>query len=342
MFESIADRLRMPESVRVVVRLVDCLGLVLFALAFCGPSQAKDILTLEGDQFKGGVDEVAFSPDSKTLAICCGGDEITLWDVDSGKQLKNSFDEVRGNLAFSPDGKLLIASSGIRIFVLEVATGKMKHMFKFEAIGGIAISPDGKTLALGGEQHAATLLDLENYKEVAKLEGQKRIVGLAFDKSGDTLATASRDGTTVIWDVKKREKLKTLDQSKFSGIGHMAYSADGKTVVTDGSFHGTPFLRAWDVEQGEPRWTFENPKKSVQLFGIRRLALSPDGKTLAFITGSGLVRFMADLDKGGDIETAWDLQINDRGRCIAFSPDGKLIAVAGEKIVKIGTVPEKK
>jgi WD40 repeat protein len=332
----------MPEPVRVLVRFMHCLGVPLLLVAFSGPSQAKDILTLEGEQFKGGVDQVAFSPDSKTLAICCG-DEITLWDVDSGKKLKTSFDEVRGNLAFSPDGKLLIASSGTRIFVLEVATGKMKHMFKLEAIGGIAISPDGKTLALGGEQHAAILLDLENYKELAKLEGQKRIVGLAFDKSGETLSTASRDGTTVIWDVKKREKLKTLDQSKISGIGSMAYSADGKTVVTNGSFKGSGLLRVWDVEKGEPRWTYENPKNGVQLLnGVRSLALSPDGKMLVFITGGGFVRFIADLDKGGEIETALELTINDKWRSIAFSPDGKLIAVAGDKIVKIGEVPKKK
>jgi WD40 repeat protein len=141
-----------------------CLGLVFVLLAFAGPSQAKDTLTLEGEQFKSGVERLAFSPEGKTLAIACGNDEITLWEVDSGKKLKTSFDEMRGNfhgLAFSPDGKLLIALGGGRIYVLETVTGKMKHMAKFNGMGELAISPDGKILALAGKEGAATLIDME-------------------------------------------------------------------------------------------------------------------------------------------------------------------------------------
>jgi WD40 repeat protein len=332
----------------VLVRLTYWAGIGLFLLAFAGLSAAKEPLTLQGDDLKGGVHRLAFSADGKTLAISCG-DRIGLYDVAEGKKLATTFEEgIDGTngLAFSPDGKLLVASQGQYVFVLEVATGKTKHMLKFdrdEAPGNIAISPDGKTLALAGKQHAATLIDLENYRELAKLEDQKEIIALAFDKTGESLATASRFGTTVIWDVNKREKLKTLDQSHNSGMGSMAYSQDGNTVVTNGSFKGSGLVRVWDVEKGEPRWTYENPKNGVRLLnGIRSLALSPDGKMLVFITDGGFVRFIADLDKGGEIETALELRINDKGRSIAFSPDGKLIAVAGEKIVKIGAVPEKK
>jgi WD40 repeat protein len=211
-------------------------------------------------------------------------------------------------------------------------------------MGRIAISPGGKILAMAGKAHAATLIDLDTLKEVGKLGGQKEIVALAFDKTGETVATASRDGTTIIWDVKKREKLKELDQSHHSGIGTMAYSADGKTVVTTGSFKGNNFLRAWEVDKGEPRWTFENPKTGVQLLnGVRNLALSPDGKMLVFVANGGFVRFISDLDKGADVETSSELSMNDAGgNLVAFSPDGKMIAVGVGRTVKIGDAPVKK
>jgi WD40 repeat protein len=181
----------------------------------------------------------------------------------------------------------------------------------------------------------------ENYKELAKLEGQKDIVGLAFDKTGETLATAGRDGTTVIWDVKTRKEKTTLKSGPGAMMGGMVYSDDGKTVVTKGPF--VPIV-VWDVEKEQPRLTYENPKKGVQLLnGVSGLALSPDGKMLVFTTTGGFVRWIPDLEKGAPIETAEELRVPDSGSYpVAFSPDGKLIAVAANKMVKIGAVPEKK
>jgi WD40 repeat protein len=303
-------------------------------------------LTLEGDDFKEGVQHLAFSPDSKTLAILCG-DAVRVWDVENRKKV-GTFKMPGGTLlaAFSGDGKLLVAFDRPSTYVFDVATGKKeKHTLEIgeKDVGGyMSVSPDGKILALAGTGHAATLFDLENDKELGRFEGHKDICALAFDKTAETIAIASHNGTVVIWDVKKQKEKKTLDMSHLSGIGYMAYSADGKTVITNGAIKGNGMLVVWDVEKGQPRWTYGGKKpKQGEFGGFGYLALAPDGKTLVFTCGTAL-GMIGDIDSGDAPEFVPDYKIGTTIRAIAFSPDGKLLAVATDKQVTIMDAPKKK
>jgi WD40 repeat protein len=349
MSKSISELCRSPLYVGAQTRFIRIPALLVFLLAFATSTQAKELLTLGVEEFAKGVEQLAFSPDSKTLAVACG-DGISLWDVETGKMLKTTFDGVQGTfhgLAFSPDGKLLVGSNGASTWVLDVATGKNKHVFKTgqaaDEVNRIAISPDGKILALSGMRHSATLLDLENYKELGRLEGQKEIVALAFDKTGETLATAALRGATVIWDVKKREQKKTVGTG--FGTAAMAYSQDGKTVVTiEAGRGGFKCLIVWDVEKGKPRATYGGVKPKlgdITFSDAGNVALSPDGKTFLWRLGT-IVGVLADIDSGEDPAAAEGFKMDLRIEAMALSPDGKLLAIGGQKGVMIGEAPKKK
>src|SRR5258708_2476267 len=75
--------------------------------------------------------------DGKTLAVFLPGNEILLWDVDTGKEIRR-FTPPQSSVAglqFSPDGKLLAArtnnNSGV-IFLLDPANGKEVRQVKPE------------------------------------------------------------------------------------------------------------------------------------------------------------------------------------------------------------------
>ena len=62
----------------------------------------------------GGVQSVAFSPDSKTLASGSVSGTVRLWDVATGNQISAPLTEpvgTIGSVVFSPDGKTLTAAN---------------------------------------------------------------------------------------------------------------------------------------------------------------------------------------------------------------------------------------
>ena len=141
---------------------------------------------------------------------------------------------------------------------------------------------------------------------------------LAFSPDGRMLASASRDNTLILWDVKKQQKLKTL-RGHTAGVNHLSFSPDGR-MLASASWDNTLIL--WDVEKRQSLKTFSGHHAAV-----RHLAFSPDGSVLASASKDTTV-ILWDLEKQQPLETL-------RGhkgevRHLAFSPDGSLLASASD------------
>src|SRR5262249_29116266 len=133
--------------------------------------------------------------------------------------------------------------------------------------------------------------------------------------------------TIKFWEVptgKERATIKDRDGTS-DGIAVIAYSPDGKTLVTAGT--GTA-VNLWDVATQKLRTSFK-----VRSAGIYSLAFSPNGKLLACGSDMGKVTIW-NLKTKRQLETFKDRQSqNAEGACqlvlsLAFSPDGRWLVSA--------------
>ncbi len=265
----------------------------------------------------GRVEALAFSPtDQRLLAVGCGGQagvpHVALWDIDAGTELpplsgateEPNFwvgDDIGaiGALAFSPDGKYLVAGFGSRrwtpsphedanpIRVWDLATRRLIHRLKGHTDYCLALefSIDGALLASGGLDGRAILWLTANWKAVRALQnpdkntqhyagGQGMIDDLACSPDGKTLAMASREGNVHLWDIGTGKLRETL-RGHSSQVQAVAFSPDGRTLAS-GSSDQT--LRLWNTETR--RELMQLDSGSIDLGPIRTLAFSPDGKQL--------------------------------------------------------------
>jgi hypothetical protein len=237
---------------------------------------------------------------------------VSLWDIDAQTELarlpgatdlpdfgvdKNS--GLVGALAFSPDGKYLVAGFGSRLYltprispnplkVWEVATRRLIRLLHGHTgyCVSLAFSRDGKLLASGSHDSTAIIWSTATWKVAQKLKnpdpadpaltqgGRRMVEDVAFSPDGKTLAMASRGGNVQLWDVAGKRFLDPL-KGHSSAVQAVVYSPDGPTLASGGM---DQTVRLWNVETRQELMQLD--PASVELGQVRALAFSPDGKQL--------------------------------------------------------------
>jgi RNA polymerase sigma factor (sigma-70 family) len=287
----------------------------------------------------------AVSPDGKTVASRLE-QNVRLWDVTTGVE-PGTLWGCSEAVAFSPDGKTLATagseSGAVVLRLWDPATGRERAVFRGlkKSVSWLTFSPDGKTLASGsGNSHhfpatsaETALWDVGTGKVVATLNPPPRGVVLAatFSPDGKTLATGgSEDGTVRLWDTSTWEQKAVLPGNPES-VGSVAFSKDGKTLAAAGT---GDTVRLWDVGTRKERAALKDPAHEV--WAVWSVAFSPDGKTLATaVQGAEPRGQQSGLGwKVWDVETGRLVAFNDRREggveSVAYSPDGKTLAVGGQ------------
>ena len=308
-----------------------------FVLLWSVAAQRQVGVTAPGALTESGeVTAVAFSPDGKTLAI--GGTDgnnnplVLLWNVaagrPSGAPLRVGSGEVT-SVAFSPDGTMLATGQSSTARLWDVATGQ----------------PVGSPLAGGGP-----------------------VTSVAFSPDGSILATGDDDGTAELWEAGAA--VNPAAGTPVTGVpasaSSVAFSPDGKTLALEGTDSaGRAAVWLWNVTSGHESGGL--PAGAASGGVASSVAFSPDGKTVAASTGavtdaglsltagSGLLWNAATGQQAGIIArnpgvTALSglaahnpeggLNVADS---VAFSPDGKTLAVGGSTtgsntVVNVGAV----
>jgi WD40 repeat protein len=133
------------------------------SIALLDVESGNEVRTLGGNFAK--LQAVAFSPNGSPLATHeYDTAVVTLWDVNSAKELRNINDSatVRG-IAFSPDSRLLASGSEDHTIKLwDVASGNKLRTFSgnSDSVNCVAFSPDGRWLASGGADASVRLWPL--------------------------------------------------------------------------------------------------------------------------------------------------------------------------------------
>ncbi len=163
------------------------------------------------------------------------------------------------------------------------------------------------------------LLDQSRGQQLATMAGHSWIVTcVAFSPNGALLASGSLDGSAKIWNASTHELVRSLEDGGIS-VSSLAFTPDGKQLVAATARGSVDF---WRVATGEKERSFRG----------RLAALSPDGRILAVADSSPFYWEQAGSVKLWNCETGQLLgELSQAGRRPAFSRNGSLLAVVGEK-----------
>ena len=219
-----------------------------------------------------------------------------------------------------------------------------QHGLKFIAMA-IVRQPNTSRLFLGGSDFKLYTADPTIAKFEPKQIGQHEsyVTGLALaDKA---LVSGGYDGKLSWWDIDRASNIRTND-AHTKWIRNVVASPDGKKIA---SVADDMVCKVWDASTGKLAYELRGHKEKTpthfpsMLFGC---AFSSDGKYLA--TGDKVGHIVVwDVATGKEVKTlespgmyTWDGTARNHSiggiRSLAFSPDGKQLAVGG--IGKIGNV----
>jgi len=293
----------------------------------------------ENDPISGILASLAIAPDGRTLAArYFMSTAVKVWEIVGARETRflgkhheykgweGSIQINRHNLAFSPDGKYLVAASEDQESCRwEIASGKRLLLRKKDSVSGLAIAPDGTKLALIRED-GVHLEDFSTGNKLGAFKGSNlqwaRPTHVTFSHDGKLLAASEYVGSVGIWDGATRKRITETSEQPLGYDCCSAFSPDGKTVAA--AIY--PSIRLWDVATGK-----EIGPDRGHAHEVLAAALSPDGKTL-LSKGSGSIRVWETATRMNRYRLA--TQPARFGRII-FSPDGKRFAALGEDMLSV-------
>jgi WD40 repeat protein len=156
-----------------------------------------------------------------------------------------------------------------------------------------------------------------------------RIKAVSVSPNKDFFATGDSNGDIQLWQVSKRQYLKTLTDHNHS-IESLEYSPDGHLLVS-GSGDGT--FRLWDVKNYQCLHVFR-PPDNISLIAT----FSPNGRFLASAGDDAIIRLW-------DVQKFNCLQVlkghNGKIQSLAFSPSGKyLVSGSHSSNIKLWNIEE--
>ena len=157
---------------------------------------------------------------------------------------------------------------------------------------------------------------------------------VAFSPDGKILASGGYDKLRF-WDIATGREVRAFPEVWQGGgfCSAFAFAPDGTTLAAGSGWSSGP-IHLWDVATGKQLFQTPNAGGPGESRHLQSLAFSPDGNTIAAAYGD---RSISLLDaRSGD--ALLDLQLGKKGcPCIAFSPDGSLLASGIDK-EGVGTI----
>jgi WD40 repeat protein len=246
-------------------------------------------------------------------------------------------------VSWSADGRRIASGSSGEIILWDAATMRrlppvpQANNFVDAAFGG-----DGTTLAVRSPNPSSVrLIDLAGAEPATRDTWSRPAYGttaLAFSPSRaePLLAVRQIDGRITLWDLAngKRAERAVLSVPKGQHAS-LAFSGDGKTFAFAGA---DEVVRLWDLRANPPA---ELPPVTYGRPGtVKWVALSPDGKTLALTANTGPPRLWDLGGKAPRPRASAGAPPSDYRfmYSIAFSPDGRTVAVGGHLGIELWDV----
>jgi WD40 repeat protein/tRNA A-37 threonylcarbamoyl transferase component Bud32 len=295
----------------------------------------KLLATLPGHENQ--VSHVDFSPDESRLASCSPDRTVRLWDLSkpltgavlpAHRVLRGHTGRVE-HVTFSPDGRRVVSAAYDRTLrYWDAESGELVAVLQGHTdwVGEAAFCAERNEIYSVAHDGTVRVWDVGELEADYAIRGHTKFVyGVACHPDGVRIASAAWDGSARIWNASTRRELLALvhtgptDESRI--VTAVAYHPSGRylaTLARDDS------ARLWDGETGKELYRWPIPTRH---WSDSRLAFSPRGDLLAAGSHDGCVRLW-DVNTRAEVGvlSKHDAPIRD----VAFSPDGALLASAGE------------
>jgi WD40 repeat protein len=257
------------------------------------------------------VTAVAFRPDGNLIAVGSIDGEVRFFDPKSGAAVGSPLGERNSavwQIGFSPEGRLL----------------------------AVAVDPNGED-GFNGQQRQGEvqLWDVDSRRRVGRpiAPGGGSVMSVAFNRDGTLLATGSYAGRLDQWDVATQAGHGKPMRVADDGFPSVAFDPSGRLVAAGG---GIGPVRVWRVADQRPAF----PPLSGHIPPVTGAVFDAAGSFLATTslfggtrlwdpaTGLGYGDELVGSPRPGSFVSSIDLPPFLALRN-AFSPDGRLLAVAG-------------
>lgn len=286
---------------------------------------------------------IAYSPDGNVLAVGGSDKSIYLFDVATQALIKTLVGHTTPitSVAFSPDGRTLLSSSEDPVMkVWNWNTGAFLRDVKSEednfGVLKVLFSGDGKHLLTRSSRVEFRLWDAVTWKLVRNFktkEGYESggggmtlgyegvpVTSAMFSRDGKKIFTSHVDGTLRTWNVNQGNQIDKIRIGE--ALPFFQISSDEKTILAATEKNDEIQIKLVDAKNGKIITNFDDEETSY----VEDLSISPDGKHFATTDVSGDV-MLWDIKQ---LKPIRELDIGFSGDdAVAFSPDGKTLAVGG-------------
>jgi WD40 repeat protein len=308
------------------------------------------------------VQDACFSPNGKKVATVSRDGSLQVWDGDAGDLLEtwiSGTDPLTFVAWLSDNRTLLVLSDSGAIYRYDSEDRKVLDSWQtgLRSERPAAFDPARMWLVLIGPDGIPTVWDMQTGDRLLTLEGQReKAVCAAINPGARLVVTGATDGTIMTWNLSRCERSLSLPGNG-SRVNAAQFSPDGKWILTAGSDTGA---KIWDEtgtlvatlgghEGGIDRATFDPVGTRIATIsseGEIGLWSVPDWKCLhmvrdAQVTGAAFSsdgeRLLmtaseryAELFKIASWEPLASIEERTALRSVAFSPNGKFLAIGSE------------
>jgi len=249
------------------------------------------------------------------------------------------------SLAFSHDGKSVVACSQAGLQVFDWPTLNLQKIIKVQAnnIHDLAFSPGGDRLAVGGGNPAIKgIVEIFSWPEGKSLHVLKKhhdsVTAVAW-LDASSLASASLDRRIILWDLHTGTQIQDL-KGHSKGVSSLCFLNDKDMLVSTGIDQS---VRVWDLTSGELIRSMNN-----HTLPVHDLALRPGEAGLPVIVSAGddrTVRFwqptigrmvkFARL-KVAPLDVVW---LEDGSKVVASCADGRIRIIDPDLVEITNEIP---